>query len=77
MDQRAANPRAARTRPATVATEERNGAPLDMDSDRERFLTLIRRWHAGHPRGDKVLHCINVADWLERAVKHDPCRPGS
>ena len=39
-----------------------------LGDDRERFLALIRHWHAEHPRRDQVEHCINVASLLERAL---------
>lgn len=45
---------------------------FDANADRERFLALIRRWHAGHPRADQVQHCINVGQWLERALDLEP-----
>jgi hypothetical protein len=43
-----------------------------LEIDRERFLTLIRKWHADHPRRDQVDHCINVARWLEHALDLEP-----
>jgi hypothetical protein len=43
-----------------------------LNADRVRFLTLVRQWHAGHPRGDQVDHCVNVMHWLERALDLEP-----
>jgi hypothetical protein len=43
-----------------------------LATDRDRFLDLIRRWHAGHLRGDQVDHCVNVMRWLDRALDLEP-----
>lgn len=43
-----------------------------LGADRERFLALVREWHAGHPRADQVQHCANVANQLERALDLEP-----
>lgn len=43
-----------------------------LDADRQRFLALIRQWHAGHPRADQVEHCVNVMQWMDRALDQEP-----
>lgn len=41
-------------------------------ADRDRFLAIVRRWHAGHERVDQVEHCENVANLLNRALDLEP-----
>lgn len=43
-----------------------------FDAEKQRFLSLIRHWHAGHHRADQVEHCINVMQWLEQALDQEP-----
>src|SRR4051812_39002815 len=40
--------------------------------DRESFMTLVRKWHAGHERPDQVEHCENVANLLDQALNLEP-----
>lgn len=41
------------------------------EEDRQRFLTLIRHWHEGHPRKDQVEHCVNVSRYLGQALDQE------
>jgi hypothetical protein len=43
-----------------------------LKAHRERFLELIEKWHAGHPRPDQVPHCVNVSRLLEEALDREP-----
>jgi hypothetical protein len=40
-------------------------------ADREDFMAIVRKWHAGHERPDQVEHCENVAALLDQALDLD------
>ena len=40
--------------------------------DRDSFMALVRKWHAGHERPDQVEHCENVANLLDQALNLEP-----
>ena len=48
-----------------------------FEAERQRFVALVRRWHAGHPRrgNSQIDHCLSVARWLEAALDRDACPP--